>query len=240
MITLKVGRKNEPSTIPAPDVTSLASGKIRELLQQTGLLVTSLSFGGTAKDPIVFRQICKILVEEFSNGLVRRGYPSDIQHEALIAQCGLLDEMALRYLAADARTAWELHPMQVERFAIHDAGRRVIDRIEALLQETSPDIDLLECYASILDMGFVGRYAREGGAKRAATIAAIDSRLRTLRETIDEPFVTAAGGPPLSNRFTRLAPWIIALAAWIAAGVVWVVESRTLDAQVAPEKVIQP
>ena len=46
----------------------------------------------------------------------------------------------------EARTAWELQPMQVERFAIHDAGRRVIDCIESHLEEASPDTDLLRVF----------------------------------------------------------------------------------------------
>lgn len=242
MITLKLGRDTRSSTITAPEVVPPTGGDMRELLQPTALLVTTLSSGGTVKDSVWFRVRCNECVEQFADALARRAYPEDTQHEALVAQCGLLDEMALRYLPTDARTAWELHPMQVERFAIYDAGRRVIDRVEAHLHESVPDVELLECYAAILSMGFIGRYAREGEAKRAALMATLDARLQALRSSVDEPFLTDTAGLRLSAGFARFAPWIIASAGCLVAIGVWIAGSRVLDtqlAQIVPAKVIQ-
>lgn len=88
---------------------------MRDLLRDTALLVTTLSTGGTCTEPPAFRTQCRQLLEQFSHALERRGFPPDIREEALIAQCGLLDETALRYLPLDARAEWEQRPLQVEQ-----------------------------------------------------------------------------------------------------------------------------
>ena len=232
MITLTLARDRRAHMKSVLDVARSASVGICDLLQDTALLVTSLASGGTVQDAAKFRERCSQLVDEFADALAQRGYPEDVQREALVAQCGLLDEMALRHLSTEARTAWELQPMQVERFAIHDAGRRVIHCIESHLQEASPDTDLLECYATILGMGFIGRYAREGDAKRAALIAALDTRLELLRPSVEEPFmIDPAAGPQLFNGLYRLVPWIIPALVCLVAVAVWVAGSNALDAQ---------
>lgn len=216
---------------------------MRDLLHETALLVTSLANGGTVPDAAQFRERCRQLISRFSEALAHRGYPEDVQREALVAQCGVLDEMALRHLPAHARIDWEQRPMQVERFSIHDAGRRVIDCIEAHLQKASPDIELLECYAAILGMGFVGRYAREGKTRRAALIVALNARLTELRASMEEPFVTDPAAPRLATGFRRSAPWVTGAFACAAAVAVWIAGTRTLDTQLtqmAPAKVGQP
>lgn len=247
MITLPLARDKRAHTNPVPDVARRTGEGMRDLLHDTALLVTSLSSGGTVQDAARFRERCAQLVDQLNDALTRLGYPEALRREALVGQCGLLDEIALRHLPASTRHAWELHPFQVERFSIYDAGRRVIDCIEAHLHESSPDIELLEYYAAILAMGFIGRYARDGKEKRAALISTLDTRLRTLRETGDEPFLTDPAGLGLSVRFRRFASWIIVIAACIVATLVWIAGSRVLDtqlAQIAPAKVnirtIQP
>ena len=189
-----------------------------------------------------FRERCRQLVDQFSEALARHDIPEDVQREALVAQCGLLDETALRHLSSEARSDWELHPMQVERFSIHDAGRRVIDRVETHLHESSPDVDLLECYAAILGMGFVGRYAVEGEAKRATLIAALNARLESMRPYTEVPFHSESSGTLLSSDAHRLLPGITVALACLVAVTVWVVGSSEINtqlAQIAPAKVAQ-
>jgi type VI secretion system protein ImpK len=243
MSTLTLGHDKRTHTNPVPDVARRAGEGMRDLLHDTALLVTSLSSGGTVQDAARLRERSAQLVDQLADALARLDYPEEVQREALVAQCGLLDEMALRHLPGNTRTAWESHPMQVERFSIYDAGRRVIDAVETHLHESSPDVELLEYYAAILAMGFIGRHAREGEAKRAALISALDARLRTLRETVDEPFLTDRAGLRRFGRFRRLAPWIIVISACLVAIVVWIEGSRVLDtqlAQIAPTRVIRP
>ncbi|WP_419690415.1 DotU family type IV/VI secretion system protein [Burkholderia theae] len=206
---------------------------IRDLLRDTALLVTTLGSGGTTPDPVALRGRCVQLVAQFASDLERRGFPDDVRNEALVAQCGLLDETALRHLPGDSRSAWESKPLQVEQFNLHEAGERVFERLDARMREPSPSVALLECYSAILGMGFVGRYARDGEAKRAALIASLDAKLETLRSTSDRPFIADRAGRRLSDWFYRLSPWAIAGLACIAAAVVWGVWSAALDVQLA-------
>ncbi|WP_028217501.1 DotU family type IV/VI secretion system protein [Paraburkholderia oxyphila] len=231
MSTLTSGLDPHAPQIPASDVARPAGVGMRDLMHNTALLVTSVTSGGTMRNPDQLRERCELNVDQFAHALAQRDYPEDVQREALLAQCGLLDEMALHYLPAEARVAWELRPMQVERFSVHDAGRRVIDSIESHLREASPNIELLEYYAAILGLGFVGRYALDGQAKRTALIASLHAKLETFGQSTDEPFVTDQTGGRLSGSMGGLAPWIpVALAGLVAMGV-WVAASRAIDTQ---------
>lgn len=216
---------------------------IRDLLRDTALLVTSVGSGGTVLDAANFRDRCRDVIQNFADALARRGYPDDVRREAQLAQCGLLDEAALRYLSPESRSSWELAPLQVERFKMYDAGERVIDRIEARLRETSPNVDLLECYSAILGLGFMGRYARDGETKRAELTNALNTRLEKLRPSVEQPFMTDQAKRRLTDWFYRLSPWAIAGLACIGAVIVWSVWSVTLDTQlahIAPAKVARP
>ncbi|MDR0243572.1 MAG: DotU family type IV/VI secretion system protein [Burkholderia sp.] len=226
--------RNETSLVPRAAGAGSQSGEgIRDLLRDTALLVTTLASGGQVQDAVALRGRCKQLVEQFANALERRGFPDDIRHDALVAQCGLLDEAALRHLPVESRTEWENKPLQVEQFNLHEAGERVFERLDARMREPSPPVALLECYSAIIGMGFVGRYAREGEAKRTALIASLNARLETLRPTSDRPFIADRAGRRLSDWFYRLSPWAIAGLALVAAAIVWGVWSTALDVQLA-------
>ncbi|WP_245004726.1 DotU family type IV/VI secretion system protein [Paraburkholderia sacchari] len=244
MITLTLGRNSRARLNPASDIARPADVGMRDLLHDTALLVTSVSSGGIVSNTEQFRDRCRQASELFAAALARQDYPEDVQREALLAQCGVLDETALRYLPTQARTVWEHRPLQVERFSIHDAGRRVIDSIEAHLREASPDAELLEYYATILGLGFMGRHALDGQARRAALIASLQARLETFRQSAEEPFVTDQTGRRLSSAMARLAPWIPVALAGLVAVAIWVVGRNAIDtqlAQIAPAaRVIRP
>lgn len=208
------------------------SARMRDSLHDIALLVTTLGSGGIVQNAAQFRERCRQLVEQFNEALTRRDYPEDVKREALIALCGLVDEMALRHLPGEARHEWEVHPLQVERFSIYDAGQRIIDCIEAHLREPSPDADLLEFYAAIMGMGFVGRYALEGEARRAALIAALNARLESMRASVEVPFVSNPAGSRLSGGVHRLLPWVLVAFTCLAAVAMWIAGSELLDTQV--------
>lgn len=233
MNILSLSREKRVDPSPASTISRDAADGIRDLLHDTALLVTSLSCGGTIQDSIRFSERCRQMTDQLAQALTSRGYPDDIKREALLALCGLLDETALRYLPGEARTAWEMRPLQVERFSIYDAGRRVIDAIETRLHEVSPAVDLLEYYATILGLGFMGRFVREDEAKRGALIAAIDARLSALRADADQPFVTDTAGLKLSTGLRLYVPWLVVALACAAAIAVWVAGSRLLGVQLA-------
>jgi len=216
---------------------------LRKLLRNTGLLATSLGDNGTVPDAATFRQHCRDAIQTFSEALAQHGYPEDIKREISLAQCGLLDEAALRHLSADSRGAWELKPLQVERFKVHDAGEFVIDRIEARLLEAPPNADLLEGYAAILGMGFMGRYARDSESRRVELIGALGTRLNKLRPREEPSFVSDRAGRQLSDWVHRLSPWALAGVVCVVAAIVWSMWAVALNTQashVAPAKVAQP
>jgi len=238
----QIPNRHPPGLLNA-DTSRAAGSGIRDLLRDTALLVTSLAPGGQALDDDGLRERCRQLIEHFSEALSRRSYPDDVRREALIAQCGLLDETALRCLPDEMRAGWALKPLQVEKFNLHDAGETVFERLEARMREPSPNIDLLECYSAILGMGFVGRYAREGEAKRVALTTTLNAQLAKLRPSSAHAFVADRAGRRLSDWFYRLSPWAIAGLVCVVAVIVWVVWATVLDAQLAhlaPAKSAQP
>ncbi|GLU33522.1 DotU family type IV/VI secretion system protein [Trinickia caryophylli] len=224
--------RHETALLEAGGARASSPG-MRALLRDTALLVTSLATGGAPGDGQALRSRCRDLIEQFSQALEQRGYPDDVRREAVIAQCGLLDETALRSLDPALRADWERKPLQVERFNLHDAGERVIEQLEARMRDASSSVDLLEGYSAILGMGFVGRYARDGESKRTALIASLNAQLETRRSSAAQAFVVDRPGRRFSDWLHRLSPWAIAGLACIAAGVLWVVWATALDAQVA-------
>jgi type VI secretion system protein ImpK len=214
---------------------------IRSLLRDTALCVTQLSASGTPCDYRQLRDNSEQLVKQFAAALQRHGYPDDVREDALIAQCGLLDEAALRHLSVDDQSQWDAHPLQISETGRHDAGERVFERLEQRMRDASPNVDLLEFYAAILALGFVGRYASprwnshegEGAAKRAALITALNAQLDTLKPAQHQAFIVERSGWHLTDWLYRLSPWAIASVTGMVALATWLGWSATLDAQIA-------
>lgn len=208
-------------------------GGMRDLLRDTALEVTTLASSGRTADVTALRERCRQLITQFASALEQRGFAADVRQDAALAHCGLLDETALRYLPQAQRDEWEGHPLQVEVFELHDAGERVIDRLQERMRETPPHTDLLELYASILGLGFVGRYAREGAAKRHALVSALASQLEQIRPSTTPLFIVDRPGQSMFTWLRRLSPWAIAGLAFLASIAVWLVLNKLLDAQLA-------
>jgi type VI secretion system protein ImpK len=207
---------------------------MRDLLRDTALLVATLAQGGTASHSVAdLRERGKRLVREFDAALEARQIAPAVKEEAVYAQCGLLDEVALTYLPFGSKPEWDAHPLQVECFGNHNAGERVFEQIEARMRETPPNLELLECYAAILGLGLKGRYALDGEGKRDALIASLDERLERARPTRDRAFVVDRGPASGWGRLYRLSPWAIAGVACVVAGLVYVACSQMLDVQLA-------
>ncbi|WP_322022504.1 DotU family type IV/VI secretion system protein [Burkholderia sp. BCC1977] len=235
----------QPSTGHAPQPS------MRALLRDTALLVTHLSNGGQVDNPERLRQQCLRLVAQLSTALDAHGIAADVRDDVVIAQCGLIDEAALRHLPATSKADWESRPLQVDRFGTHDAGTRVYERLEYRMREPAPNVDLLECYAAVLGLGFRGRYAarsgssadaRDGEAKRQALISALTAQIDQLRPATRPGFVTDRSNTRLIDRLKSLSPWAIAGTACVIAILVWFAWDRILDAELArlAHKVKQP
>jgi type VI secretion system protein ImpK len=216
--------------------------RMRELLRDTALLVTMLSQGGKAESVVLLRARCQQLMSGFSTALEQRGVAADVRDDALYAQCGLLDEVALRALPMDEKPQWDAQPLQVQRFGKHDAGERVFERLAVRMREASPKVDLLECYATVLGLGFMGRYAsrgtsfgaREGQEQRTALMASLNAQLEQLRPSVERTFIAERTGTRVADRLYRLSPWVIAGLACAAAALAYLICGHALDAQLAP------
>ncbi|WP_126283674.1 DotU family type IV/VI secretion system protein [Burkholderia stagnalis] len=242
-MTPHVSKRREAALLDQEPGTIRSTGtSIRAELRDTALLVTQLTNAGQVENIGETRQRCVQLVAQFSTRLDALGIAPDVRDDAVIAQCGLIDETVLRYLPPADRALWEPKPLQVERYGIHDAGDRVYERIEFRMREPAPNVDLLEYYAAILGIGFRGRYAspsgvtsasHDGEAKRQVLIAALATLIDRLRPAIPQPFMTDRSTTRLIDRFKRLSPWAIAGLACGAAALVWLVWHQILDAQLA-------
>jgi type VI secretion system protein ImpK len=240
MSILSRNRAEPVSTIPA--AAPAATIGIRALLRDTALAVAALSTGGLVEDYERFRDRCRQLVTGFNEALREHAYPNDVREDAIAAQCALIDEAALRHLDDGKKAQWINEPLQVEQLKYHNAGEYVFERIDMRMREPRPNLDLLECYAAILGLGFKGRYALEGQAARTALIARLDTLIGQLRPARQPELLIERQDRRFGDWFRRLSPWAIAGAGFIIALVVWLVWHVALDAQLAAiaPRVIKP
>ncbi|SAK55609.1 type VI secretion system protein ImpK [Caballeronia hypogeia] len=206
---------------------------MRDLLRDTALFVANLSSGGAPEDFASLRKHCKEMIDEFGAALDRRGYAADVRDDAVMAQCALLDETALRHLSEQERPQWSAQPLQVETLRQHDTGERVFVRLDARMRERAPQVGLLECYAAILGLGFTGRYAIEGEAPRAALIGELNALIARLRPEGERPFIVDQPGRFIGDWLRRSSPWALATGACCIAFVTWFGWHLALDAQLA-------
>ena len=216
-----------------PSASRVTGTGIRDLLRDTALLVSMLTQGGNTESVKDLRQQCAERVAAFAEALEQRGFAADVREDAQYAQCGLLDETVLRCQSIEDRSSWEAQPLQVERFGKLDAGDHVFDRLAERMREASPNVDLLECYAAILGLGFMGRYARDGEAKRAALMATLNARLDSLRPAVTRVFIAERTGPRIADWLYRLSPWGIAGLGCVAAALVYLFWGQALNEQLA-------
>ncbi|MBM7125862.1 DotU family type IV/VI secretion system protein [Dyella flava] len=203
---------------------------MRECLRETALQVSLLAQGGNVAPVEELRDRCVGLVTEFERALDALQVSVEARDEVVYAQCALLDEVALSNLSIEGRGKWEAHPLQVERFGNYDAGERVFEQLNARMRQTPPDVELLQCYAAILGLGFKGRYAREGEAERNALIMTLQALLAKLQPASDQSFIIEK---TRGRTLPRFSSWAAAVMASIMAAFVYVVCDRALDAQLA-------
>jgi type VI secretion system protein ImpK len=212
----------------SPKTKRAAPSGMRECLRGTALQVSMMAQGGNATSVGELRERCMGVVTEFEQALDTLQVPVDVRDEVIHAQCALLDEVALSNLSVEDRGKWEVHPLQVERFDHYDAGERVFEQLSARMRQAPPNVELLQCYAAILGLGFKGRYAREGEAARKALIMALQSLLAKLRPISDRSFII---DKTRKRTWLRLSPWAVAAMACIVVVFVYIVCDRSLDAQ---------
>jgi type VI secretion system protein ImpK len=210
-----------------PNVASM-----RALLRDTALEVSLLSQDTAEQSAFELRKRCLQVVDDFDRALQAKRFPEDVRQDAVYAQCGLLDEMALRGLSEDERSKWDAHPLQVERFGNHDAGDRIYERIAVRAREIPPNVALLECYATILGLGFLGRYASDGELRRAELAALLNERIPRAEPRRGGLVIDRVSSTRL-DWLRRLSPWTIAGIVGVTAALIWFVLGQSLDVQLA-------
>jgi type VI secretion system protein ImpK len=163
-----------------------------------------------------------------------RGLSPEMIEDAQYALCALIDETALRYLSGDERDTWERNPLQLGKFESNDAGEELMRRMERRLEQARTERLLLAIFAAVLDLGFVGRFAREGDEARARFRHNIDRRLciPQIGHTVDDASIIVTSG--VARPWTsRVSPLTCIVLACVALGVIWFAINGWLDASVA-------
>ncbi|AKC72072.2 DotU family type IV/VI secretion system protein [Pandoraea oxalativorans] len=209
-------------------IDDAASVSLRALLCDTALLVTTISAGGVVTNAAVLRERCEALLDSLDAKLATHGVEGQHYDDVRVAQCALLDETVLHHLKAHDREAWELAPLQVTRFGIHDAGERVFERLDVYMQADGTSAGVLEFYQALLRLGFVGRYALLGDARRRDLIKSLDARIEALGPTVEPSFVVQQSARRFSDIWHRISPWTIAGLTCVVAVLVWGAWDRAL------------
>ncbi len=202
-------------------------------LRDTALAITGLADSAAPTAFDVFRRQCTEQIERLRSELTTAGHPRDVIEDASYAQCALLDEAALSSLKGVDRDAWEREPLQVSEFQSHDAGEELIPRIERRLAQPQPVLPLLAIFAAVLDLGFEGKFARDGRDARMTLMRALDERLGRPDGRGDTCGPVVAGTGRGHRRLGNLSPlaWIVIAIA--AAGAIHAALDQWLTASIA-------
>lgn len=216
------------------DALPAAAPSIRRSLRDTALEVSLLAQRGEISDIASLRRHCLGLVANFEQDLDDQGLSAEVREDMLYAQCALLDEAVLTRLAPDDKAQWDAEPLQVIKFSDHDAGNKLFDRVERAMRDPEPDVDLLRGYATVLGLGFKGRYALGGETERRVLIAQLNALIEK-HDPMEAPdfVVRSGGGGRLARFFARLSPWAIAGLAALVVLVLYLAFDASLDAELA-------
>ena len=179
----------------------------------TALAVSSIS-AGFSPDHFVSRYAhCHILIQALNAKLAELGWEEADIEEGSYAQCGLLDEVALRTLKGNDREVWERNPMQVCFFQSYNAGDILCDRIESLCKNHKDASPLVaETYLSVINLGFRGRYVLDEDALHTA-----QEQLKKITPAFPSNAVSEDGklfyidqkGMPLKKAFSLRPSWLL-------------------------------
>jgi type VI secretion system protein ImpK len=209
-----------------PPYPSLLPGALRD----TALTVTSLADDAAPAVFDSFRQKCKEQIDRLRAELTAAGHARDVIEDACYAQCALLDEAALSSLKGRDRDAWEHEPLQVSEFQSHNAGEELIARIERRLAEPQPVLPLLAIFIAVLDLGFRGKFARDGHDARTALMRAVDGHLDRNRDTSGPVIVRPSAAPRWNGHLSPLG-WVMLTC--IATGIAYVAIDHWLTVSIA-------
>jgi len=81
-------------------------------------------------------------------------------------------------------------------------------------------VALLECYATILGLGFLGRYANDGELRRAELAALLNERIPRAEPRRASLIIDSVSSTRL-DWLRRLSPWTVAGMVCVTAALIW-------------------
>ncbi|SAL76947.1 ompA family protein [Caballeronia peredens] len=209
-------------------------GLLPVALRDTALMVSDFADTSLEKSVEDLRDRGEAQIKTLGAELEASGWSQDMIDDAQYAQCALLDEVALSGLFGEQRDDWESQPLQLIHFKTNDAGEELLRRIDKRLHDPRPVRPLLAIFGAVLDLGFTGRLALEGGNAKARLRQAIATGLgvtHSLEENDDDSIVVKTASTRSWTQ--RISPLAGIAFGCVAVGLAWFGVNRWLDASVA-------
>ncbi|EMS1063067.1 type VI secretion system protein TssL, short form [Providencia stuartii] len=160
------------------------------IFAETWLMVSQLHQGTTISNGEAFyRRVCQH-VDQTKQRLIEQGYSEQAIENMQYAQCALIDESVMnRSIQDEGYQTWIQSPLQARYFNTLEAGDKLWDRLRHILNETSPNQDVLMCFHRVLTLGFVGKFRRTGDPEREKIFAQLNAQLPQYSLVSDLPLV---------------------------------------------------
>lgn len=160
------------------------------IFAQTWLMVCQLHQGTViTQGDSFYRRVCQ-LIDETRQKLLEHGYPEAAIEHMQYAQCALIDESVMNRLHQDdGYNTWIQSPLQARYFNTLEAGDKLWERLRSILNETSPNPDVLLCFHRVLTLGFVGKFRQKGVPERERIVAQLNVQLPDYLITSELPLV---------------------------------------------------
>lgn len=160
------------------------------IFAQTWLMVCQLHQGSAiAHGDDFYRRVC-LLIDETRQKLLEHGYPETAIEHMQYAQCALIDESVMnRQHQDDGYNTWVQSPLQARYFNTLEAGDKLWDRLRNILNETTPNPDVLLCFHRVLTLGFVGKFRQKNAPERERIVAQLNVQLPDYLISSDLPLV---------------------------------------------------
>lgn len=216
--------------------TSHLALSISALLRDTALKIVLLAQHAEPTSVEHLTTECLKLIATFDHALEHRNVADDVRHEAVYAQCGLIDELVMRNLPENVKLGWAASPLHFALFQHRDAGERIYESLASRMGQITPNLALLECYSVILHLGFNGRYKQTDDKERIALMTRLDAQIETLLSThrrdqyininADEKKHVYQGVGLLSS---TMSPWALAGITAVATLLLYFLMGQSLD-----------
>ncbi len=170
---------------------TLNNNTIDMLFADTWLMVCQLRQGAEISDGKTFyRRVCEH-IDKTRQQLIEQSYSTLSIENMLYAQCALIDESVMnRNTRDDGYLQWIQSPLQAKYFNTLEAGDKLWDRLRDLLNEPSPNQDVLICFHRVITLGFVGKYRQVSAPEREQIVEQLNSQLPPYALSSQLPLVT--------------------------------------------------